>query len=274
MPMKHKTDILSSRRKIKLRSSKGKRITLYIQRVECSVYDSYGFKQHHYMTEDIKGFMSFLFTTPKGKPFAFIAVRNQPHRGCRNGMMVSRLVIVPRFQSKGYSVALTAFMGGLLAAKEQLMYINTHKEKFGTALGKSKDFKSTTFDRKDRENTDDAKFKNRQGGIAYRKKYVGRAIYGYKDLFCDIETMRTKAKDIDEERTDSMKVAYPFYTAYVRSFRCTTFYVRVCVSFYAPSVADKWNRDEIPKLSLTALRISPYHNGGIPKGLMVIPSGH
>ena len=274
MPMKHNNDILSSRRKIKLRSSKGKRINLYIQRVECSVYDSYGFKQHHYMTEDIKGFMSFLFTTPKGKPFAFVAVRNQPHRGCRNGMMVSRIVILPKYQGKGYSVALTSLMGGLMAAKGQLMYINTHKKRYGTALGQSRNFKSTTFDDKDRGNTNDGKYKNRQGGKAYRKKYVGRAIYGYKDLFCDIETMRTRAKHIDEERTDSMKVGYPFFTAYVRSFRSTTFYVRVCVSSYAPSVADKWNRDEIPKLSLTALRISPYHNGGIPMGLMVISSGH
>ena len=221
------------------------------------------------MTEDIKGFMSFLFTTPKGKPFAFVAVRNQPYRGCRNGIMVSRLVIMPRFQGKGYSVALTSLMGGLLAAKGQLMYINTHKERYGRALGASKDFNSTTFDRKDRENTADGKFKNRHGGIAYRKKYVGSAIYGYKDLFCDIETMRTRAKDIEEEKPDSMKVVSQFYTAYVRSFRCPTFYVR----FYAPFMADRWKRDEIPKFWLTALRISLYHNGGIPMDLMVIPSG-
>jgi hypothetical protein len=274
MPMKHKTDILSSRRKIKLCSSKGKRICLFIQRVECSVYSSYGFKQHHYMIEDIKGFMSFLFTTPKGKPFAFVAVRNQPHRGYRNGVMVSRLVIMPSFQGKGYSVALTALIGGLLAAKGQLMYINTHKERYGTALGQSRNFESTTFDDKDRGNTDDGKFKNRQGGIAYRKKYVGKAIYGYKDLFCDIKTMRTRAKDIEDDRTDSMKVVCPSYTVYGCSSRCTPFNVRICVRFYVIFMDDRWNRDEIPKLWLTALRISPYHNGGRPMGLTVIPSGH
>lgn len=274
MPMKHKTDILSNRRKIKLRSSKGKRISLYIQRVECSVYDSYGFKQHHYMSENIKGFMSFLFTTPKGKPFAFVAVRNQPHRGCRNGMMVSRIVILPKYQGKGYSVALTSLMGGLLAAKGLLMYINTHKERYGMALGESRNFESTTFDDKDRGNTDDGKYKNRQGGIAYRKKYVGRAIYGYKDLFCDINTMRTKAKDIEEGRTDSIKVVCPFYMSYVRSFRSTTFYVRFCANFYAPFVTDRWNRDEIPKLWQTALHTPFYRNGGRLMDLTVILFGH
>ena len=274
MPMKHNNDILSSRRKIKLRSSKGKRISLYIQRVECSVYDSYGFKQHHYMTEDIKGFMSFLFTTPKGQPFAFVAVRNQPHRGCRNGMMVSRIVILPKYQGKGYSVALTSLMGGLLAAKGQLMYINTHKERYGTALGESRNFESTTFDDKDRGNTDDGKYKNRQGGRAYRKIYVGRAIYGYKDLFCDINTMRTRAKDIEEERTDSMKVVCPFYMSYVRSFKCTTFYVRFCVRIYALFVADGWSRDTIPILWQKELRTPLCRNGGRPMDLMAIPSGH
>lgn len=274
MPMKHKTDILSSRRKIKLRSSKGKRICLYIQRVECSVYSSYGFKQHHYMSENIKGFMSFLFTTPKGKPFAFVAVRNQPHRGCRNGMMVSRIVILPKYQGKGYSVALTSLMGGLLAAKGLLMYINTHKERYGMALGESRNFESTTFDDKDRGNTDDGKYKNRQSGIAYRKKYVGRAIYGYKDLFCDIETMRTRAKHIDKERTDCMKVSYPFFSDYVRSFGSTTFYDRVSVRIYALFVADGWSRDTIPILWQKELRTPLCRNGGRPMDLTVIPSGH
>ena len=248
MPMEHNNDILSIRRKIKLRSTKCKRISLYIQRVECSVYSSYGFKQHHYMTEDIKGFMSFLFTTSKGKPFAFVAVRNQPHRGCRYGMIVSRLVIMPRFQGKGFSIALTSLMGGLLAAKGQLMYINTHKERYGTALGQSSNFESTTFDDKDRGNTVDGKYKNRQGGIAYRKKYVGRAIYGYKDLFSDIKTMRTRAKDIEEEKADSVKVVCPFYAVYGCSFRCTTFNVRVSVRTYALCVLNGWSRDTIPIL--------------------------
>jgi hypothetical protein len=188
--------------------------------------------------------------------------------------MVSRLVIMPSFQGKGYSVALTALIGGLLAAKGQLMYINTHKERYGTALGQSRNFESTTFDDKDRGNTDDGKFKNRQGGIAYRKKYVGKAIYGYKDLFCDIKTMRTRAKDIEDDRTDSMKVVCPSYTVYGCSSRCTPFNVRICVRFYVIFMDDRWNRDEIPKLWLTALRISPYHNGGRPMGLTVIPSGH
>jgi hypothetical protein len=181
---------------------------------------------------------------------------------------------MPRFQGKGYSVALTSLMGGLLASKEQLMYINTHKERYVTALGQSRNFKSTTFDVKERGNTDDGKYKNRQGGIAYRKKYVGRAIYGYKDLFSDINTMRTRAKDIEEERTDSMKVVCPFYAAYGCSFRCTTFNVRVSVRIYTLFVADGWSRDTIPILWQKELRTPLCRNGGRPMDLTVIPFGH
>jgi len=216
--MQHDISILSSKRKVKIRSSKGKRISLNIQRVECSVYNELGFKSQHYMIEDINAScMCFLFTTKNGKPFAFVAVINQTYRGCRNGMRISRIVIAPKFQGKGYSVALTSLMGGLLTAKGKLMYINTHKENYGRALGRSRCFKSTAADMRDRRNTTDGKCKNRQNGKAYRKKYIGRAIYGYKDLFCDIDTMRAKAftmateKDADTVSNAVKTCKFTFY---------------------------------------------------------------
>lgn len=189
--MKNYINSLYVRRPIKIKQNKQKPFTAYIERVESSEYKRLGFQDLHYMKENLnKSFICLLITNKRGSPLAFIALRNHTFKGCSNGIMVSRFVIKPSYQRRGLSVPLLSLIGGMLKADGKRLFINTHLEGFGKALGKSESFKGTTTDLRERKNTNDGKYKNRQSGIAYRKEYIGKEIKGHKMLFKKIKVLR------------------------------------------------------------------------------------
>lgn len=204
------------RRLIKIEQNKQKPLTAYIERVESSEYKRLGFQELHYMKEDLnKSFTCLLITNKRGSPIAFIALRNHTFKGCSNGIMVSRFVIKPTYQRRGLSVPLLSLIGGMLKADGKRLFINTHLEGFGKALGKSESFKGTTTDLQERKNTNDGKCKNRQSGIAYRKEFIGDIVKGYGKLFSKIASLRELTQKSNKGRVRDENQESPFYV------RCT-----------------------------------------------------
>lgn len=192
------SDLLSERRRMKVRNRKGKKFNLFIQRVECSVYEKCGFNRYHYIDKPInKAAASYLTTDAKGNPIAFIAFLNCTFKGCSNGLMVSRFVILPKYRGKGLSMPILSKACGMLKAKNKRVFINTENPILGKALNRSKNFKGTTFDQKHRESEYDVKYAHRRGGYAWRKEYCGFAVYGYGSIMKKLAVMREKRKNLN-----------------------------------------------------------------------------
>ena len=203
-------DVLTQRHKVKM-WVKGKKQTLYVQRVSSSIYERFGFSQYHYMVKPInKGAMCLLFTDKKNRPIAFVGLLNHTFKGCRNGIMVSRFVILPKFQKRGLSLPILKAVGGMLSASGYQMYINTQNKQLGEALGRRKCFVGTTFDQVDRSGEHDKTHRNRIWGKAWRKKYCGGRLYGYSELFRKVDILRKKVSknSISNDNIHS-KILYP-----------------------------------------------------------------
>ena len=187
------SDILSERYKMKVKNRKGKKFNLFIQRVECSVYEKLRFSKYHYIEKPInKAAQSYLITGAKGNPIAFIAFLNCTFKGCSNGLMVSRFVILPQYRGKGLSVPILSKVCGMLKAMKKRVFINTENPILGKALNRSAYFKGTTFDQKMREAEYDVKYAHRRGGYAWRKEFCGYAVYGYGSMMKKLSVMRDK----------------------------------------------------------------------------------
>jgi len=203
-------DVLTKRHKVNI-WAKGKCITLYVQRVSNSIYDRFGFSQYHYIDKPInKGATCLLFTDKKNRPIAFVGLLNHTFKGCRNGIMVSRFVILPKFQKRGLSLPILKAIGGMLSASGYQMYINTQNKQLGEAFGRRKCFVGTTFDQVDRSGDYDKTHRNRIWGKAWRKKYCGGRLYGYSELFKKVGILRKKVSNnsISNDNIHS-KILYP-----------------------------------------------------------------
>ena len=195
------SDLLSEKRMMKVRNRKGKKFNLFIQRVECSVYEKCGFSRYHYIDKPInKAAASYLITGAKGNPIAFIAFLNHTFKGCPNGLMVSRFVILPKYRGKGLSMPILSKVCGMLKANKKRVFINTENPLLGKALDRSKCFIGTTFDHKKRKIEYDAKYVHRRGGYAWRKEYCGCAVYGYGSMLKKLSVIREKQKNINLEK--------------------------------------------------------------------------
>jgi hypothetical protein len=206
-------DELTKRKSVKM-WVKGKRVTLHVQRVSSSVYKRFGFSQYHYIDKPInKGAMCLLFTDKKNRPIAFVGLLNHTFKGCRNGIMVSRFVILPKFQKRGLSLPILKAVGGMLSASGYQMYINTQNKQLGEALGRRKCLGGTTFDKKYRKYKIADTHRNRIDGYGWRKKYCGRKLYGYSELFKKVGILRKKVSNnsISNDNIHS-KILYPIYS--------------------------------------------------------------
>jgi predicted acetyltransferase len=207
------SDLLSERRKMKVRNRKDKKFNFFIQRVECSVYEKCGFSHYHYIDKPInKAAASYLITGAKGNPIAFIAFLNHTFKGCPNGLMVSRFVILPKYRGKGLSMPILSKVCGILKASKKRVFINTENPLLGKALDRSKCFIGTTFDHKKRKIEYDAKYAHRRGGYAWRKEYCGSAVYGYGSMLKKLSVIREKRKNINLEKC--VKKAIPICAIY------------------------------------------------------------
>lgn len=190
-------DILTPKQLVKVTVGH-KHINLFVQRVERSVYMKLGLSTLHYMKEPInKGATCLLFTDLKGRNVAFVGLINNPSRSYPNGVIVSRIIVFPQFQHRGLAVPILDKVGAMLAAKGLQLFINTEHKSFGKRLDASICWIGTTFDKKVRtyyEN--DATHRNRKGGTMWRKRFVGKALYGYSELFEKVAVLREKRASI------------------------------------------------------------------------------
>lgn len=173
-------DILTPRQQVKVTVGQ-QHMNLFVQRVERRVYQKLGLYKLHYMKEPInKAAACLLFTDLKGHNVAFVGLLNNPSKAYPNGVLVSRIVVFPKFQGRGLAVPILDKVGGMLAAKGLQLFINTEDEKFGERLDGALYWVGTTFDKKERKYyNSDGTHKNRKSGLMRRKKFVGSALHGY-----------------------------------------------------------------------------------------------
>ena len=103
-----------------------KRTDLYVQRVESVLYKRMGWDNMHYL--DLEGatfnesHFSLIFTDTKDRCIAFVGYANHTFRRCKNGIMISRIVVAPRFQHKGLSVIILNLVGAMLSGSGYKLY--------------------------------------------------------------------------------------------------------------------------------------------------------
>lgn len=173
-----------------------KHTVFYVQRVESSLYKGMGWDGMHYLDKECAKFNeshhSLIFTDSKDRCVAYVAFANHPFKGCRNGIMISRFVIAPHFQRRGLSIVILNLMGAMLSASNYVLYFNTELSWLGKKVGDSDCWKGTANDGRYRKKTSDKRSKHRRDGVAWRKKYVGKALKGYGDLFLAVEVLRCR----------------------------------------------------------------------------------
>jgi hypothetical protein len=85
----------------------------------------------------------------------------------------------------------------MLTARGLQLFINTEHKSFGKRLDASVCWVGTTYDKKVRtyyEN--DATHRNRKGGLMWRKRFVGKALQGYSELFEKVAVLRGKRASV------------------------------------------------------------------------------
>ena len=177
-----------------------KRTDLYVQRVESALYKRMGWDGMHYLDHEGASFNkshhSLIFSDSKDRCIAYVAFANHTFRGCSNGIMISRFVVAPRYQHKGLSVIILNLVGAMLSASGYVLYFNTELPWFGDKVGKSGCWDGTANDVGFRNAPCDARNKHRRSGVAWRKKYVGKALRGYSDLFLKVGVLRSRMATI------------------------------------------------------------------------------
>ena len=172
------------------------RMDLYVQRVESSLYNRMGWDSMHYLDQQGTKFNpshpSLMFTDSKDRCIAYVAYHNHTHRGCKNGIMISRIVVAPQFRGRGLSVVILNLVGAMLTASGYVLYFITELDGYGNKVGESGCWKGTTFDDRFRNTPSDARNKHRRGGKASHKKYVGKALVCYSDLFLKVAVLRSR----------------------------------------------------------------------------------
>lgn len=193
-------EILTSKQLVKVNVGQ-QHMRLYVQRVERIVYDKLHLSELHYIKAPInKGAMCLLFTDLKGRNVAFVGLLNNPSRTYPNAVIVSRIIVMPQFQSRGLSIPILDVIGAMLAAKGLQLFINTEKKPFGKRLDSSVCWEGTTFDKKVRKYySDDATHRNRKGGIMWRKRFIGRALHGYSEHFEKVAVLRDRRGELHLE---------------------------------------------------------------------------
>ena len=169
---------------------------VYVQRVESSLYKRMGWDNMHYLDYEGANFNkshhSLIFTDSKGRCIAYVAFANHTFRRCKNGIMISRYIISPFFQHRGLSIKILNLVGAMLTASGYVLYFNTELEWFGKKVGESDCWDGTVNDARFREAPCDNRNKNRRSGVAYRKKYVGKPLRGYSNLFLKVGVLRSR----------------------------------------------------------------------------------
>lgn len=246
-------DTLTPKQKVKVAVG-DKHMSLYVQRVERNVYEKLALSHLHYMKDPInKGTMCLLFTDSKERNVAFVGLLNNPSKAYPNAVMVSRIVVFPQFQGKGLSIPILDKVGAMLAAKGLLLFINTEHESFGKRLDSSVCWIGTTFDKKVRKyyGKDDATHRYRKEGLMWRKRFVGKALHGYSELFEKVAVLRLRKAEapiMDNRRCAEIRHITPF-VGYSDTIPCS--------GADALSAASYWRYTDISKQKIKPIKYGP-----------------
>lgn len=176
-----------------------RRKDFYVQRVETALYKRMGWAELHYIDQAKgtfnKGCLSLMFTDSKDRCIAYVALLNKTHKGCSNGMIVSRFVIAPQFQGRGYSKVILNLVGAMVAASGYILYFNTRLKWLGDSMNSNVNWVGSVFDGRVRKVANDPKYRNRTQGYACRKRYVGKCLKGFSHLFNKVNVLRERVKN-------------------------------------------------------------------------------
>lgn len=182
--------------KVLINHKKGERpnIELTVRRVEPNVWNNLGFYKHHYLTQELnKSCKCFLFEW-NGTPVGFIGLINTPRKGLPHDMAVSRMVILPDYQSLGLAKQIMDFSGAIVKAMgdDYRLLIKTAHDKMGMMLEHNPNWKPTQFNGKIRKKQtyELGKYNNRLTRKSYCYMYVGEKNETYLDLIKPIDEMR------------------------------------------------------------------------------------
>lgn len=172
-------------------------ISLMVRRVEASVWKTMGFKDHHYLTQELNPSAKCFLFEWDGEPIAFVGILCSPGKARPNAKSISRIVILPDFQGLGVCRKIMDFCGGIIANQGWELYIKTAHDKMGAMLSKNKNWKPTPHNGKERHDYNNeynktCKYKHRLKRRSYCYAYVGDKIQGYEDMLLPIETIREK----------------------------------------------------------------------------------
>ena len=171
-------------------------IQLTVTRVEPKVWRELGFYKHHYLSAKLNPSAKCFLFKWGDIPVGFVAIINQPHKGCRWGYRITRLVVSPSVQGLGISTKILNWCGALITGSnpDATLGIMTIHEKLGRYFEKSYLWVPTSPNKRVRKNPEieGNRYKNRMIRPSYCYKYAGEPITGYDELLLPINSLRDK----------------------------------------------------------------------------------
>lgn len=184
---------------------------LSVMRCEPEIWEM--FAKHHYMSETLNKSCKCLVFFLNGEICGFVGLLNTPRKGTPMAHAISRIVVLPDYQSLGLSGKMLDFVGGLLKSQgeEYLLYIKTVHDKMGKWLERSANWSPTSYNGKQRNKTcyEEGKYNHRLDRMSYCYRYDGGPLATdasiYKDLLLPIGELRKRKENkeiftIDENK--------------------------------------------------------------------------
>ncbi len=129
------------------------------------------FKQHHYLSDDLKKSSINYIILWNDKPICFVAVLPFPGVGDEKTRRISRIVVLPDFQGLGLGKIILNYISSLYAKEKSTMYIRTMSPALGISLSTDKNWQPTSSNLKiPQADTNGRKIIER---ASYSYKYIG-----------------------------------------------------------------------------------------------------
>lgn len=117
----------------------------------CSRHAWIMFKQHHYLSEDIHKGSTCYLACMNGRPVAFIALLALPGRDVKNAWREHRVVVLPDFQGMGIGNKFSEHLAQKYIETGRRYFSKTSNPRFGEHRNKSKLWRGTINNMKDRK---------------------------------------------------------------------------------------------------------------------------
>lgn len=168
------------------------KISLQVSRCESKTYDL--FKEHHYMSDSVNKAFKFILFEWNNKPIAIAVIGMQTSGGIQNAYRDSRIVVLPDYQGLGLGTSISNFIGGICKGINYRYFTKTIHPALGNYRNLNNQiWKPTVYNGKARDKKrEDKKYLNYLFRKSYCHEYIGKPIFGYKELLQDIFSMRDR----------------------------------------------------------------------------------